>query len=150
MSPQCSRHLVRTVSTRYWSSVWIPAIPASSDTNSANPIATGARNVAFDFSAARNNTVRSSSAVRNISMNKLERLRDQCCPSQRQATRADTYPWAIDVPPVSLVWNVAGPGYMQDTKAAATIPPSICGKKRRAPRTGGRPPARTRPSVTLG
>ncbi len=42
--------------------------PASSATNNAKPMPTGAMKVAFDFSAANIKTVKISSAVRNISI----------------------------------------------------------------------------------
>ena len=104
------------------------SIPVSSATKRDSPIPIGAINVAFDFSAARNSTVRTSSAVKNISIKS---------------------PCAIDVPPVNLVWTDRVPGNMHKTSAAATIPPSICGGNKSAPRIGGSAPARTKPSVTL-
>ena len=44
------------------------SVPASSATKRARPMPTGAMNVALVFSAASINTVKTSSAVKNISM----------------------------------------------------------------------------------
>ena len=58
----------------------------------------GAMNVALLFSAANINTVKTSSAVKNISMKT---------------------PWAIDVPLVKVVVNAGLPGNIHRTRAAA-------------------------------
>lgn len=58
----------------------------------------GAMNVALLFSAANINTVKTSSAVKNISMKT---------------------PWAMDVPLVRVVVNAGVPGNMHRTRAAA-------------------------------
>lgn len=54
--------------------------------------------MALLFSAANISTVKTSSAVKNISMKT---------------------PWAIDVPLVKVVVNAGGPGNMHRTRAAA-------------------------------
>ena len=58
----------------------------------------GAMKVALDFSAANISTVKTSSAVKNISMKT---------------------PWAMDVPLVRVVVNAGFPGNMHRTKADA-------------------------------
>lgn len=58
----------------------------------------GAMKVALLFSAANINTVKTSSAVKNISMKT---------------------PWAMDVPLVKVVVNAGFPGNMHRTRAAA-------------------------------
>lgn len=58
----------------------------------------GAMKVALLFSAANINTVKTSSAVKNISMKT---------------------PWAMDVPWVKVVANAGVPGNMHRTRAAA-------------------------------
>lgn len=63
---------------------------------------TGAMNVPLCFSAASMKIVKTSSAVRNISMNR---------------------PWAMEVPPLRLVRTVNGPGKSAEHMAAAVIPP---------------------------
>lgn len=80
------------------------SLPAIIAINSASPMPTGARNVLFCFSAASIKTVKTSRAVKNISMNT---------------------PCAIDVPPPSCVRTLSGPGNNAETTAAAVIPPSI-------------------------
>ena len=63
----------------------------------------GAINVALLFSAANINTVKTSSAVKNISMKT---------------------PWAMDVPLVRVVVKAGSPGNMHRTRAAACTFPS--------------------------
>jgi len=102
-------------------------VPANSATNSARPIPTGAMNVALLFSAANIRTVKTSSAVRNISIKT---------------------PCAVVTFGVKEVSIDSGPGNMADTSPAATIPPIICAGNNRAPRRAGRVPVITIPRVT--
>ena len=101
--------------------------PASSATNRASPIPTGATKVARDFSAARNKTVMTSSVVKNISMKS---------------------PCAMETLCDNVVCTANGPGNMQETKAAATIPPSIWAGSSKRPLTTGRVPLIIIPNVT--
>lgn len=87
----------------------------------------GAMNVPLCFSAANMKIVKTSWAVRNISMKR---------------------PCVIDVPPDRLVRTVSGPGKRAEQIAAAVIPPRICETARRSPRKYGRAPTRHMPSVT--
>ena len=47
-----------------------------------------------------------------------------------------------------VVWTTNGPGNMQDTSAAATMPPRIWDGNKSKPRSGGRDPVMTIPRVT--
>ena len=69
---------------------------------SDNPIPIGAIKVPLCFSAASMKIVKTSSAVKNISMNR---------------------PWTIEVPPPRFVRTVRGPGKRAEQMAAAVIPP---------------------------
>lgn len=69
-----------------------------------SPMPTGAMNVPLCFSAASMKMVKTSRAVRNISMKS---------------------PWTTLVPPPRPVRTVKGPGRRADKIAAAVIPPSI-------------------------
>ena len=88
-------------------------IPVSSAMNSERPIPTGAMNVPLCFSAANMKIVKTSSAVKNISMKR---------------------PCEIDVPPARLVLTVRGPGKSAETVAAAVMPPKIWEMARNSPR----------------
>ena len=87
----------------------------------------GAMNVALHFSAASIRMVRSSSTVSAASMNK---------------------PRAIEVPSLKLVSTSRGVGNMQDTRAAATMPPNIWAGKSSKPRTHGSVPLIIIPNTT--
>lgn len=88
-------------------------LPVSSAMNNDNPIPTGAMKVPLCFSAASMKIVKTSSAVRNISMKR---------------------PCVTDVPPDRLVRTVKGPGKSADTMAAAVMPPRIWETARKRPR----------------
>jgi len=60
--------------------------------------------VVLDFSTASMRMVMTRRAVRNISMKR---------------------PWTIDVPWPRVVATLRGPGNIAETRAAATMPPSI-------------------------
>jgi len=64
----------------------------------------GAMNVPLCFSVVSIKIVKTSSAVRNISMNR---------------------PWVIDVPPPRVVCTFRGPGKRAETMAADVIPARI-------------------------
>lgn len=81
--------------------------------NRERPIPTGAMNVPLCFSAANIKIVKTSCAVRNISMKR---------------------PWTTDVPPPRLVLIVDGPGNSAEQIAAAVIPPNTCEMTRKTPR----------------
>jgi len=72
--------------------------------NKESPIPIGARKVPLCFSAASMKMVKTSSEVRNISMNK---------------------PRAMDVPPPRVVETLRGPGNKADTTAAEHMDPII-------------------------
>jgi len=72
--------------------------------NKASPIPMGARKVPLCFSAASMKMVKTSSAVKNISMNK---------------------PRAMEVPPPRVVETFRGPGNKADVTPAAAMDPSI-------------------------
>lgn len=128
---RCSKRLQTFVlATMFWNLVGVQGyVPAISATNSARPMPMGAINVSLLFSAASIRTVKTSSHVRNISKKT---------------------PWATVMPGARVVsTTLIGPGIMQSTKAAATMPPRIWAGKRQRPRTAGRVPVTTIPSVTL-
>ena len=83
----------------------------------------------FCFSAAKNNTVKHSSAVKNISMK---------------------HPCAAFVPPVNLVSDFSGPGNIQSTSAEDTIPAINCTGISNRPLTVGKVPVRIIARVTAG
>ena len=90
---------------------------------------TGAMNVALCFSAASIKMVKTSSAVKNISMKS---------------------PCVTVVPPPKAVRTFKGPGNNADTTAAAEIEPSNWDIIRSPPRTHGTAPTRHMPNVTAG
>lgn len=90
---------------------------------------TGAMKVPLCFSAASMKMVKTSWAVKNISMNK---------------------PCATVVPPPSVVCTFSLPGNMQLTSAAAVKPPKICATNSSAPLIHGSAPIRHMPKVTAG
>lgn len=57
-------------------------------------------------------------------------------------------PWAIEVPSASVVTITRGPGSMQETSAAATIPPRNCAGRRKSARIQGTFFVKQRASVT--
>lgn len=102
-------------------------IPASSATNNAHPIPTGAIKVPLCFSAASMKIVNTSRNVKNISRKR---------------------PLAMDVPPPSVVFTFIGPGRIAETTAAAQMAPSIWEMKTRPARSQVTAPIRAIPSVT--
>ena len=101
--------------------------PLSSEMKRAIPMPTGAMKVTFDFSAARNKTLRTNMNVKNISIKK---------------------PWATLVSSDNVVTTRRGPGNIADANPAATIPPRNCGKKSARPRNHGKAPDKQSPNVT--
>ncbi len=87
----------------------------------------GAKKVALVFSAASISTVMSSSAVKNISMNK---------------------PCLTEVPWPRTVLTASGPGNRAETTAEATMPEIICATKRKPPLIHGSVPLKHIPKVT--
>ena len=87
--------------------------------NNDKPMPTGAINVALCFSAASMKMVKTSSAVRNISMKR---------------------PRVTEVPILSAVRTSSGPGNSTLTTAAAEMAPSICDTVRSTPRIYGSAP----------
>jgi hypothetical protein len=88
---------------------------------------TGARKVPLCFSAASIKIVKTSCAVKNISMKT---------------------PWALLVLPLSVVVTANGPGKRVSTTPAAAMAPSIWETKTSPPRAKGTAPMRQRPKVT--
>jgi hypothetical protein len=101
--------------------------PPSSAMKRERPMPTGAKNVLLCFSAASMIMVKTSWAVRNISMKS---------------------PWARLVPPLKLVVTARGPGNKTETTPADAIAPSICAMKTKPPRAKGTAPMRHSPRVT--
>jgi hypothetical protein len=95
--------------------------------NNESPMPIGAINVPLCFSAANMKMVKTSSAVRNISMKR---------------------PCVTEVPPPRFVRTVKGPGNKAEQIAAAVIPPSTCATNKKRPRKYGSAPTRHIPSVT--
>ena len=103
--------------------------PLSSAMNKDRPMPTGAMNVALCFSAASMKIVKTSWAVRNISMKR---------------------PRVMEVPILSAVRTSRGPGNSTLTTAAAVMAPRICDTVRSIPRIYVNAPTRHIPSVTAG
>ena len=101
--------------------------PTSSAMKRLNPIPTGAMKFPWCFSAASMNIVKTSWAVRIISI---------------------ITPWALVVPPPSVVETASLPWNKACTIYAATMPATIWMTKRRTPRTIEMAPMRTMPTVT--
>ena len=95
--------------------------------NNARPIPTGARYVLRCFSAANMKMVKTSSAVKNISMKRA-------C--------------VVVVPAALLVPTFIGPGNKHDTTAAADMHANSWAMNNKIPRTIGVAPTRTIPRVT--
>ena len=104
-------------------------MPANSAMNKDRPIPTGAMKVALCFSAASMKIVKTSWAVRNISMKR---------------------PWVTVVPCDNDVCTFSVPGNNGLLIAAAAMAPSICDMKSKIPLTYGNAPTRHIPSVTAG
>lgn len=101
--------------------------PVSSAMKSAKPMPIGARKVPLCFSAASMRMVKTSMAVRNISMNS---------------------PLTIEVPPPRVVETFMAEGKRHETIPAAAIAPRIWPMKTSKPRTHLQAPIRQRARVT--
>ena len=95
--------------------------------NSDSPIPIGAIKVPLCFSAASMKIVKTSCAVRNISMKR---------------------PRTTEVPADRFVRTRSGPGKRAETTAAAAMPPRICDITTNTPRTQGTAPMRHMPNDT--
>jgi hypothetical protein len=101
--------------------------PVSSATKSDKPMPMGARKVPLCFSAASMRMVKTSMAVRNISMNS---------------------PLTIEVPPPRVVDTFMAEGKRHETIPAAAMAPRIWPMKTSRPRTHLHAPIRQRARVT--
>jgi hypothetical protein len=101
--------------------------PPSSAMNKLKPMPIGARNVPLCFSAASMKIVKTSCAVRNISMKR---------------------PRVTDVPGTSVVRTSMGPGNRAETRPADAMPPMIWAMKTTKPRNQPTAPMRHMPKVT--
>lgn len=107
------------------------SIPDSSHMKRARPMPTGAMKVALCFSAANMKMVKTSSAVRNISMKR---------------PRAMEHGGLVE----RVVRTARGPGKRADTMPAAAMPPSIWATKTTIPLIQEIAPMRHMPRVTCG
>jgi len=105
----------------------ISDVPESSAMKRERPMPTGARKVPLCFSAASMKMQKTSSAVKNISMNS---------------------PCTMLEPPPRVVDTFSGPGKSAETTAAEAIEPKICDINTRPPRVQLTAPIRHMPRVT--